>query len=248
MYKKYFVPVLFLLISFPVFAQNVVKEITPQRQLWLAFFNQTRLSDRWGLWLDLHARTIGDDFANRWNTQIFRPGVTYFLSDQVRLTAGYAYVRHYPATSDGDVRPEHRPWQQLAWSGRLGRFYLNQWIRAEQRYNRRTSNGQLQDGYTFNHRFRYMFFLQIPLTKPQMQPGVPNFVFQNELHLNAGKQITYNYFDQNRFFVGFSYPFSKSLTLQAGYMNLFQQLPAGNRFANNHVARLFLFQTLDFRQ
>ncbi|WP_262891299.1 DUF2490 domain-containing protein [Spirosoma utsteinense] len=63
-----------------------------------------------------------------------------------------------------------------------------------------------------------------------------------------GKQITYNYFDQNRFFMGFSYPFSKSLTEQAGYRNLFQQQATGNVFVNNHVARLLLFHTLDLRR
>lgn len=240
---------LLLLLPLSGLSQTPIEKIVvPQRQLWLAYFNQTRLTDKWGLWFDLHARTIGDNLTDRWNTQIFRPGITYYLSDQVRLTAGYAYVRHFPATSDGVVRPEHRPWQQLAWNGHLGRFFLTQWIRAEQRFNRNTANGRLVDGYAFNHRFRYMFFLQIPLWSQKMQPGVLNFVLQNELHVNAGRQIRYNYFDQNRFFVGLAYPFSKSLSLQAGYMNLFQQTAAGNRFLNNHVARIFLFHTPDFRR
>ena len=26
------------------------------------------------------------------------------------------------------------------------------------------------------------------------------------LHINAGKEITYHTFDQNRFFIGFTYP------------------------------------------
>jgi hypothetical protein len=31
-------------------------------------------------------------------------------------------------------------------------------------------------------------------------------------------------------------------------MNLFQQLPAGNRFNNNHVLRLFVFHNVDLRK
>ena len=36
--------------------------------------------------------------------------------------------------------------------------------------------------------------------------------------------------------------------VQFGYMNLFQQLPAGNQFKNIHAARVFYFHNLDFRK
>jgi hypothetical protein len=58
----------------------------------------------------------------------------------------------------------------------------------------------------------------------------------------------YNYFDQNRFFVGLKFNTSAHDNLQLGYMNLFQQLAAGNQFRNMHVFRLFYFQNLDLRR
>lgn len=222
-----------------------VKIVQQQEQAWLGYFNQTRFSTHWGLWADVQFRRT--DFLARWNQHLFRAGLTYHLADNVRLTAGYAYVGSYLSPS-GIVRPEHRPWQQVWWTGRSGRLNLVQWIRAEQRFNHRVRGDQLADGYGFNWRLRYNFLLQIPLKGETMRPGVPNFVLQNEAFINLGKQITDNYFDQNRFFVGVAYPFSKALTVQAGYMNLFQQQAAGNAFVNNHVARLFLFHTLDLRK
>ena len=123
-----------------------------------------------------------------------------------------------------------------------------QWVRAEQRFNHRVQGDQLADGYGFNWRFRYNILLQVPFKGETVRPGVLNFALQNEAFINAGKQITYNYFDQNRFFVGLSYPFSKAFTVQAGYMNLFQQQAAGNAFVNNHTARLFLYHTLVLRR
>ena len=38
------------------------------------------------------------------------------------------------------------------------------------------------------------------------------------------------------------------ITLQVGYMNIFQQLAAGNKYRSNHVARVFYFHNLDLRK
>lgn len=233
-----------LLLAVELPAQTT-KTVVNQQQAWFGYLNQTRFSDQWGLWAELHLRRT--DFLDRWNQHLVRAGLTYFLADNVRLTAGYAYIGSYLYPS-GIVRPEHRPWQQIWWTGRSGRLNLLQWLRTEQRFNHQIKGDQLDTGYGFNWRIRYNIMLQIPFKGQTIQPGVPNIVIQNEAFVNFGKQITYNYFDQNRFFVGMSYPFSRSLMAQAGYMNLFQQQASGNVFTNNHVARLFLFHTVDLRK
>ena len=81
-----------------------------------------------------------------------------------------------------------------------------------------------------------------------LEPGSFSFIVNDEVHINFGKEIVNNYFDQNRFFLGFKYQFSKTTNIQAGYMNLFQQLPAGNSYKNINAARIFLFQNLDLRK
>jgi len=222
-----------------------VKIVNPQQGTWLGYLNQTRFSTHWGLWVDLHHRRT--DFADRTSQNLVRAGLTYFLADNLRLTAGYAYVGSHLSPS-GIIRPEHRPWQQIWWTGRSGRLNLLQWVRAEQRYNHRINGDQLGDGYGFNWRLRYNIMLQIPLKGETIQPHVPNFVVQNEAFLNFGKQIVANTFDQNRFFVGMSYPFSKHLLGQLGYMNQFIQQPSGTVYVNNHTLRLFVFHTLDVRR
>src|SRR5580765_5079372 len=81
-------------------------------QVWLGYFNQTRFSNNWGLWADLHIRTKQDFFTNFFQT-ILRFGLTYYLNDATKLTAGYAYVGTYPGDNHQHVtQPEHRPWQQ----------------------------------------------------------------------------------------------------------------------------------------
>ena len=227
-------------------AQTAPKQIQEQGQVWLGYFNQTRLSEKFSLWLDLHVRRT--DLLERWSTPIIRPGVTFHLPHHINLTAGYAYISHYPAAGLQTVRPEHRSWQQLSWTRRVKKLQMMQWVRSEQRFNRKVANDALVDGYNFNYRLRYLLSIFIPLKGDFIEADTPFFAFNDEIHINAGKQITYNYFDQNRFFVGIGYQFSKTLNAQLGYMNLFQQLPAGNRFNNNHTIRLFFFNNLDLRK
>jgi hypothetical protein len=114
--------------------------------------------------------------------------------------------------------------------------------------NRKIANDELQEGYNFNFRFRYLLNLMVPLNREFIQPNTVFLAFNDEIHINAGKQITYNVFDQNRLFVGLGYQFTKGLNVQVGYMNQFQQLPSGNHFNSNNVLRLFVFHNLDLRK
>ena len=225
------------------------KQTQSVNQTWAGYFNQTHFNNKWGLWADVHLRTK-EDFVADLSQAIVRVGLTYYLKDDVKLTAGYAYVNHFPSDNHKNIsQPEHRPWQQLQWHTRYPKLRLMQWFRLEERWRRKILNDdKLADGYNFNFRVRYNFFSQFPLSKKHFQPRTFSFVVNDEVHINFGKQIINNYFDQNRFFVGFAYHINKHDNLQFGYMNIFQQLTAGNRYRSNHVARLFYFHHLDLRK
>jgi hypothetical protein len=218
-------------------------------QVWLAYLNQARLSNKWGLWLDLHLRTK-DDFFTNFSQSIIRPGLTYYLSDATKLTAGYAYVRNYPADGHKDVtQPEHRFWQQVQWHTKYTRIRTMQYLRLEQKFKRKILNdSMLASGYNFNYKIRYNFSMQTPLTKNGFGPHGFAFVVNDELHINFGKQIVYNYFDQNRFFIGFGYQTTKTDQLQFGYMNVFQELASGHQYRSINAARIFYFHNVDLRK
>lgn len=235
-------------LAFPA-VHGQVKQTEKVQQVWLAYFNQTRVSKKWGGWADIHLRTKEDFFTN-YSQAIIRLGLTFYLTDEAKLTAGYAYVNHFPGDNHKNIsQPEHRPWQQLQWHTRYPKLRLMQWIRLEERYRRKIKDDNtLADGYNFNFRLRYNFFAQFGLGKKKFQPGSLSFVLNDELHINFGKQIVNNYFDQNRFFAGFNYHINKKDNLQFGYMNIFQQLAAGNRYRSNAAARIFYFHNLDLRK
>ena len=124
-----------------------------------------------------------------------------------------------------------------------------QWIRLEERYRRKIVNDStLGSGYNFNFRLRYNIWYELPLSSKGIVPYSLSFIANDEVHINFGKEIVYNYFDQNRFFLGFKYRFSERANVQFGYMNVFQQLAAGNKYKSIHGTRVFLFHNFDLRK
>ena len=238
-----------LVVASTVYCFAQTKQTASVRQVWLGYFNQTRFSNKWGAWADLHLRTKEDLYTN-FSQGIIRVGLTYYLNDATKATAGYAFVNHFPADNHSKTsQPEHRPWQQLQWHSKYGKKRVMQWVRLEERYRRKILNDStLADGYAFNFRLRYNFMLQIPLSSRGFAPNTFALAANDEVHVNFGKEIVYNYFDQNRFFLGLGYYLNDHDNLQFGYMRLFQQLPAGNKYRTIHTARIFYFHNLDLRR
>jgi hypothetical protein len=237
-----------IIFLFPA-VSNSQKQTQNVNQIWLGYGNQTRFSDKWGMWAEAQLRTKSD-FTDSFSTGIIRVGLTYYLNNDTKLTAGYAFINHFPADNHADIsRPEHRPWQQIQWHTKYPKLRLMQWFRLEERFRRKVlSSDELAGGYNFNFRMRYNILALFPLSRNQFQPKSLSLVLNDEVHVNFGKEIVYNYFDQNRLFVGVAYQVNKSDNIQLGYMNVFQQLASGNRYRSTHAPRLFYFHNLDLRK
>ena len=237
-------PILF--IGSLAFGQLPDKVIHSREQLWLGYFNQTRFSNKWGMWVDVHYR-MTDNFVDRPFQFLFRPAITYFLKDNLRLNVGYTLATHFPAKGMETTRLEHRAWQQIWWNQKYPGLSTLQWLRLEQRFNEKVVNDQKQDGYNYTFRVRYNFSFFIPLKGKEIVAKTPFAAIMDEVFLNFGDKVVYNTFDQNRFFVGFGYQFTSHLNAQLGYMNVYQQEASGNSYYSTHAIRLFVFHSLDFR-
>ena len=225
------------------------KTTTNLNQVWMGYFNQTRLTNKWGYWVDVNLRTK-QDFIDSLSLGMVRVGVTYYVSNTTKLTAGYARVNFFPGDNHQQIsQPENRLWQQVQWHTNYGKKRMMQWIRMDERFVHKVLNNQeLANGYNFNFKLRYNIWYEVPLSKKGIVPGAVSFVVNDEVHVNFGKQIVNNYFDQNRFFVGLKLQTSKQSNVQLGYLNVFQQLAAGNRYKNIDAIRLFYFQNIDLRR
>lgn len=236
-----------ILMVFQSSAQT--KNIDTDEQLWLGYFGNYRFGKKSGIWFDAHFRTR-DSFIKEARMFILRPGYTFFINNNVRLTAGYSYNHYFAGENHSGIhRPEHRPWQQIQVFAPYERVRLMQWIRFEQRFRKKIKDAdEWASGFNFNYRLRYNIMLSIPLNKKKMEDKTWFALVNNEVFFNFGKEIVYNIFDQNRAFAGFGYQFNKHLNFHVGYMNVFQQKASGNQFETIHSIRLFVFHTIHFHK
>jgi len=235
------------LISFTLTAQNPHKEIHSREQLWIGLFNQTRLSEKWGTWLDIHYR-MTDNFTGRSFQFLVRPAVTYYFKDNLRLNVGYTLANHFPPEGLNTNRLDHRAWQQIWWNQKYSGLTTLQWLRFKQRFNEKVVADRKIGGHNYSFRVRYNFAFFIPLKGKDIVARTPFIAIMNEVFLNFGDRIVYNTFDQNRLFAGMGYQISKHLNAQLGYMNIYQQEPSGRDYLSTHAIRLFVFHSLDLRR
>lgn len=238
--------IIFLTSSHQVTAQAPEKHIHQREQLWFGYFNQTRFSEKWGLWVDVHYR-MTDDFVRRPFQFLFRPAATYFLRDNFRLNAGYTLATHFPAKGMETTRLDHRAWQQIWWNQKHSGFSMLQWLRFEQRFNEKVIGDVKRDGYNYTFRTRYNMAFFLPLKGKEVKANTPFAAVMNEVFLNFGDRVVYNTFDQNRLFAGFGYQFTSHLNIQLGYMNIYQQEGSGTDYLSTHAIRFFVFHSLDSR-
>lgn len=225
-------------------AQKSIQDVS---RIWIGWLNQTKLTDKWSLYLDAHFRTA-DHLIDGHSFNIYDAGISYFIRPQVKLTAAYGYIHEFPAAGHKLIsRPEHRPWQQLQWNTRYGKQRMMQWIRVEERFRRKVSNDSvLGSGYNFNWRLRHLLLYEVPLSKHAFEPGTFAWVISNEVFLNMGHEVVNNIFDQNRFFTGLRLQVNRHDYVQIGYLNLFQPTSTPGEYKDQHVLRMYYYQQLDW--
>jgi len=197
---------------------------------WLFLLNSTKLSEKWGLHLDVQVRSK-DNWEGTKNV-LFRPGITYFINSKQSVTAGYLL-----ASTDNGLTTlfEHRVWEQYVINHKINSILTAHRFRLEQRFL-----DQANDNFT--QRLRYFIRLVKPLQKTESAFTKGAFLaLQNEVFLNIqNKNVTNNnLFDQNRLYLAAGYRFSKKIDLEAGYLN--QAIHGKSRNTVNNVAQLALY-------
>lgn len=164
----------------------------------------------------------GDLQYRNWNIAgdleqlLIRTGATYKPDGtQIKFTLGYGNIT---TGAFGDVKSttqESRIYQEAIFPVKFGnRFYTTHRFRYEQRF---------VENQNFRTRYRYNLFLNIALSKPNMEPKTLYLALYNELFINGQRNIGENksveIFDRNRFYTALGYVISKGLKVQAGLMN-----------------------------
>jgi hypothetical protein len=219
-------------------AQVGVKEVKHINQTWIGFNSNWFLNKHYFIQADIHFRE-NDFFAT--NSFVFaRLGLGYQFNPNLHVSTGYAFLESAPINEGLSTRAiEHRIYQQFGFNHQFNnRWVIAQRIRNEQRWQEIIENDVKTGATRFSNRVRYLLGFTIPVFK---NPRMPQLVVSDELFLQFGKDIVYNTFDQNRFFVGIKQKIGNSLSFDFGYMNVYQQRSNGYSYIQSNTIRLFLY-------
>lgn len=242
---KFLFFLLLTITSARLYAQPA-KSTSRWQQFALRYFAQVRIRDEWSFLMNIHTKTR-EDFIKGFSQYIVEVGLNYQWNDANKITVAQAFAADYPDNGKGVPQPEYKPWQQYQLSSNIGKNSLTQVFRLEERFRRRRmSDSALGEGYNFNYRFRYNMVYEMPLGKKR--PSRFSFVVNNELFLNFGRQIVYNYFDQNNFGLVLKYQINHNDNIQFNYMYVFQQLSTGNNYKNADVIRVTYIHNTTFHK
>jgi hypothetical protein len=230
----------------PLSQVHAQKVVTHQNLLWIRYQNQIRFSPTLNWQNEIEERWF-IDYGQRHHF-IAHTRLHHRFSSDVDVGAGVTYSRQsaqFPNAADDLVVPEIRLVQEINYAIPVSeRVRLQQRFRVDERFIRINNGSELLDGYSFNWRFRFRLQASILLSSLESTSKTTLKIF-DELMVNAGSNIVYNQFDQNRVYIGVEQSLSDDISLELGYMKWYQQTAAGNRFFNRDILRFTFSQRID---
>jgi hypothetical protein len=148
-YKKFHLLLVSILLLTPVIS-NAQQQFQYDYETWWGVMSSIRVSEKWSVWNDAHF--VDETFF------IYRTGMTYHNNrDNIVTTAGYSWLRLTTPLSEGRlIRTEHRPWMQTIFrvpsTKKLSTSFR---FRYDARFIQNLESGQLGEGFSFNHRWRF---------------------------------------------------------------------------------------------
>lgn len=229
--------VLLLILTDNSLLQAQTKSINTQYQSWFSVNSTLKVSPRWSVIADLHTRR--NHFMADNSFYFARTGVQYTVDNNLTVAAGYGHLWAYPTTRDWhSIAHENRIYQQVQYSSKWKTVTILQRLRNEQRWQQKMVNDAYSGQLRFTDRVRYLLSMTIPVFKNKKLPAL---ALADELCLQAGKEVVYNTFEQNRFFIGIKEQLRPDLSFDMGYMRVYQQKKSGYEFDRNHTFRLFFY-------
>ncbi|RZJ65794.1 MAG: DUF2490 domain-containing protein [Flavobacterium sp.] len=211
--KKHY-PIIFTLLFLPLLSVGQ----SDKTGAWYIYFGNIQPKDS-KFSLDIEGQYRNHDLGGDMQQLLLRSGVKYAFADNFNMTAGYAFVQSEAiAEPDSPVR-ENRIYEEAILSQNVWRLFFRHRFRYEQRF---------VEGRDFNTRYRYCLFLDIPINHTTVTKNTAYIALYNEIFINGMQTSdTRNVFDRDRIYLGAGFRFSKSLAIQAGWMN--QMLENSNK-------------------
>lgn len=219
-----------LFVSFSINA-NTKKNVDTQHLLWTRYYLKLKINDNYQIRQELEERTYW--FPWRQHQFISRTHVEKKLGKGWNAGVGFTYflqsLPHDPEITNFTNELELRPQLEIAYKQIISnKISLHHRYWSEFRFFEQPNNS-FEYG---NNRTRYKLELRYsPFNKIAVK------VF-DEIHINIGRKIVHNVFDQNRLGASVQYMPIKNFGIELSYINWYQQRKSGVDFYNRHIVRL----------
>lgn len=217
---------------------------------WYMYFGDHAISKRWDIHLEGQWRR--HDMVTQWQQLLLRPGVNYKVNDHVSLACGYTYFRNYPYGEfpRGALETEHRAYEDLELSHRLGRVELSSRVRLEQRFAapREPGTGDVAD-WEYRNRVRPRVDVKVPLRAASVEASRLYVALYDEVFVNWGANGGARALNQNRAYAALGINWStRQTSLELGYLHQYLPQSSGLVVEHNHTLQVSLRSQVPFRR
>jgi hypothetical protein len=228
------------LAALPATALSQSWRTAQQAATWVNLFIDAPMTERTALWFDGHWRRMG--LGAEPQQLLLRPGAQFTVRPGLRVGAGYAFIATAPYGEVPLARParEHRGWQQISLSHRVGRHDVTHRLRAEQRWVASLLADDAPGPFSYQQRARYSVRSQRPLRTSQDSERALLAFAWNEFFLPIGHADARLGRIQNRVGAGLGVPFEGGRRLEVGYMHQWTRVTPSRTHEINHTLVLSL--------
>ena len=220
-----------------VYAQTTVQKI-----YWLRYYGQFKLGEKIAWHLEADDRFYFD--TNNGFQLIIHNHLHYKINPYLDVATGLSYSRAHSNKNPNLVVPEWRPFQEvnIDFFPKLKQHKpITFRLRVDERFIHQNDGTELQTGTKYSTRIR--FRLQTAWQLTSFNEGERKLIIKanDEYMVHRGDVLTT--FDQNRIYGALEYYFRPNLSLEAGYLNLYQANGTEKHFLR-HILRITLTHKL----
>jgi hypothetical protein len=226
---------------------------SPNTLLWLGAYGKFRLSDKLFWDAQFHYRTTdfeGTPYVGRLAQIYNRHALNYLFTPNFSASLGGVLRLNFSQNPGDpnfeDLRLEPRIWHEYLFSMPFTNFIIYHRVRIEHRWSQ---GNRVDADWIYRDRWRYKFYMAIPLNKPKLQPGAFFLTPDVEIIMQSGKRVVDSPLEDLRFNPTIGYIANPRVKYTAGMMyTLGQKLNAGYEYNTRWVMRFNVYISLDFRK
>lgn len=226
-------------------SQAQTKQTSNQNLYWIRYYNQLSFNEKWTWHNEIDERRFFEH--NKHHHLIMHTRLHYKIFKNADVAMGFTYSLqspHDPNSTSNLVIPELRPGQEFNFINPVtARLTVQQRLRIDERFIRKNDGVALLPGYDFNFRFRYRLQASYVLSKAEAK-NPTTIKVADELMINAGPNIVYNRFDQNRIYVAIEQGIIKTVSVELGYLHWYQQRASGYQYFDREIIRLTIYHKI----